>query len=316
MKHTFANVLLSLALFCLINPFQASAQQKIGTQTHTLKSVGHDWTYHVHVPKNYDKTKPSPLVLVLHGAGGNGKIYLDRNNWRNQAEKGHFIVVAPDGLPARPNKTANFFTNPRLWNSGQLRPLSPRSRVNDIQFFKDLLDNVARQYNIDDQRIYVTGHSNGAGMTFMLGAKLSERFAAIAPGLGLNWINDAAPKHPLPTLYLLGTVDPLIPIKGGESKLPWGKRTTPPVSQGIHSWAKALGCSTEGKTLSHKNGVKKVQYGSGQSGATLTVWYIEGQGHGWPGGKASGLPERLIGPQAGTVNATEVIWDFFAKHRK
>ena len=310
------NRYLLFPLIILLAGCTARAQTPTGTQQSTITSAGHEWTYYVHVPKGYDKRTPLPVVLILHGAGGNGKLYLERNNWRKTADKHNFIAVAPDGLPARTKGRPSFLLNPRLWNSGQLRPFSPRSKIDDIQFFNDLLDEVQKKYKVDADRIYVTGHSNGAAMSYMLGAKLSERLAAIAPGMGQNYTKGITPKRPLPTLVLLGTKDPLNPIEGGESKLPWGKRTTPPVTKGLEAWAKVLGCPTKPKLVRNKNHVKIMKYGPGKNGVDLTVYYIDGQGHGWPGVDEAGLPERLIGPHTDHVDANEVIWEFFRKHKK
>jgi polyhydroxybutyrate depolymerase len=247
---------------------------------------------------------------VLHGGGGSGETYLDRAGWGAKANEAGFLAVAPDALPAMPRFAPNFLTNPRLWNTGQLKPQSPRSRIDDRAFFQSLLDDVARRWDIDPDRIYLTGHSNGAGMTFRLGAEMSERFAALAPVASHVWIDNPQPKHPRPTLYLIGTEDPLVPLAGGETTLPWGKRTTPPVSQTLQRWARAIGCDPEGKLRSDENGVKIVDYGPGRRGATLTAYFLSGHGHGWPGG-SDVLPERLIGPSATSIKATDLIWEFF-----
>jgi polyhydroxybutyrate depolymerase len=147
-------------------------------------------------------------------------------------------VVAPDGLPSRTDRRTNFLLNPRLWNSGQLPEGSPRARVDDVAFFRTLLDDIIRRTPVDTTRIFVTGHSNGAGMTFRLGAELSDRVAAIAPVMGQNYRRGTVPTRALPTLYLVGDADPLNALAGGESRLPWGKRTViPPFLGGVVSGA-------------------------------------------------------------------------------
>jgi polyhydroxybutyrate depolymerase len=186
-----------------------------GTHDLTLTAAGHEWHYHLHIPPKHDATKPTPLVLILHGAGGNGTAYLNRAGWAKKADAAGFIAVAPDGLAMRPDQEANFLTNPHLWQSGQLAATSPRGKIDDVTFFKALLDDVGRRVNGDRERVYVTGHSNGGGMTFRLGAELPERFAAIAVVASLPWVKDPRPSRPLPTLYLVGTGWP-----GGQELLP------------------------------------------------------------------------------------------------
>lgn len=285
-------------------------EPKPGRYRVEIKSGGFDRTAVVVVPKGYKPNAKPPLVLVLHGGGGNGAHALDNDGWATKADKEGFLAVAPTGLPALPRLPANFKTNPRLWNSGQLPARSPRAAIDDVDYLGTLLDEIQKRVPCNPARVFVTGHSNGAGMTFRLGAELSERFAALAPVAGMMAVKDPMPKKPLPTLYVIGTQDPLQPLAGGEVKLPWGNRTNGPVADYLTGWAKALGCDTVPKTISEKDGLKRVQYPSKSGGPTLSVIYIDGQGHTWPGGKAT-LPVSVMGPTTDKLNATDAIWQFF-----
>lgn len=307
-----------VVVFTLVPLLAAPAADPLKPGTHklTVTAEGHDWACHVHVPKKYDPAKPPPLVLLLHGAGGTGDKYLSLNGWADKADAEGFVVAAPTGLSARPKDDASFATNPRVWNSGQLVALSPRAKIDDVKFFEKVLDDLAKSAPYNPKAVFVTGHSNGAGMTFMLGAKLSERLTALAPFAGMLAVKDPKPTKPLPTLYIVGTKDPLQPVEGGEVTLPWGgpPRKNPPVSEYLEGWSKALGGGTEAKTVSDKDGVKTVEYPPNKDGVGVRAIFIEGHGHGWPGGKESGLPEKLIGPDAKKLNATDVIWGFFKSH--
>ena len=291
---------------------------KPGLHELKLDAAGLSWTYSLHLPPQAEKGQALPLVLVLHGAGGDGARYLTKNHWQSKADEAGFIALAPDGQPPRPDAKANFFTNPRLWNSGDILKRNPRARIDDVAFFKALLERVCKQAPVDSKRIYVTGHSNGAGMTFRLVAEMSEIFAAAAPVAGHAWLDENAPpaKSPMPALFIIGTKDPLIPLLGGERQLTWGKSTVPPVDTTLKKWAQTLGCPFEPKILSDEGGLKTVEYGPGSEGVALRVVYIEGQGHGWPGGQESGLRASQIGPSVSTYNATERIWEFFSKQLK
>ncbi len=307
-----------MAGFSLFPFKKQAAEGELRPGRHSL-AVWTEWRnrwYQVQVPSGYDASKPFPLVLVFHGAGGSGENSLDKNGWAAKAEEENFIALAPDGLPSRPGWPANFILNPRLWNDGQLRPESQRSKIDDVAFVKTLLDDISKRIRIDPDRIYVTGHSNGAGMAFRLGAELSERFAAIAAVAGHCWNQNPKPARPLPTLYIIGTKDPLVPLAGGEVKTPWSRKVNSPVAQTLALWAKALGVTDPPRTTRNSNGVKTVLYGLETGAASLTVLYIEGQGHGWPGGEDSKLPEAWIGPSVDRIRATDVIWDFFKKYKK
>lgn len=282
-----------------------------GRFTLTLKSGEFDRLAHVQIPTGYKPDAKPPLVLMLHGAGGNGSDALVQDGWAAKADKEGFVVVAPDGLPALPRLPANFRGNPPLWNSGQLRSGSPRAAIDDVAYIRQLLDALKEKAPYDESRVFCTGHSNGGGMTFRLAAELSERFAAIGTVAGMMALEDPKPRKPLPTLYILGAKDPLMPLEGGEVKLPWGSRTNPPVAEPLAKWAKAIGCETEPKTISDKDAVKKVEYPSKTNGPKLTAVYLDGHGHQWPGGERTLLPESLIGPMTSKLNATDALWNFF-----
>jgi polyhydroxybutyrate depolymerase len=281
-----------------------------GTYTLELKSGGYRWTVHVHVPKGYNSESKPPLVIALHGAGGDGKIAIEHDRWAAKSDEVGFIVVAPTALPSRPRLSADFMTNPRVWNSGQLNRLSPRTAVDDVAFMNQLLNELKEKVPYDESRVFVVGHSNGGGMAFRLAAEMSERLTAIATVAGMMAVDDPKPKKPLPTLYILGTKDPLMPLAGGTVKLPWGNKQNPPVADFLQKWAAASGCETDPKTISEADGVKKIEYPSKTDGPAITVLYLENHGHNWPGAKSL-LPESRTGPSKSKLKATDVVWEFF-----
>jgi polyhydroxybutyrate depolymerase len=281
-----------------------------GRFTLVIKSGGYDRVAHIQIPKTYKVEAKSPLVLLLHGGGGSGTHALERDGWADKAEKEGFLVVAPDGLGAAPKLPTNFRLNPAVWNAANLRRGSRRAAIDDVAFFRQLLDDLTDKLPYDRNRVYCVGHSNGGGMTFKAAAEISERFTAIGTVAGLIAVENPKPRKALPTLYIIGTKDPLMPVEGGEVKTPWGIRQNPPISEPLAKWATALGCETEPKVMSDKDGLKKVEYPSRSDGPTLTVLYIEGHGHHWPGAQ-SVLPRNLMGPNTSKLNATDAIWEFF-----
>jgi polyhydroxybutyrate depolymerase len=293
-----------------------AAQLTSGRREIVVHASGHDWTVSIQVPKSYDASKPTPVVLILHGAGGNGGYYLEQAGWTAKAEAEGFIAVAPDGLPVRPGAPDNLATNPRVWNSGQLTPFGPRARIDDLAFFGALLDEIERRANVDRGRIYLAGHSNGAGMTYRLAAEMPERFAAIAPVASQCWVEKPRPKRPLPTLFIIGTADPLVPFQGGESTLPWGgKRYTPPVEDSLKKWARAIGSSPESVAVTETNGARVIEFPPQANGALLRACFIQEYGHQWPGGRQR-LRARLQGESPSLLNATDVIWEFFEEQHR
>jgi polyhydroxybutyrate depolymerase len=280
----------------------------------------------LYVPSNLKRDEKPALVVVMHGGGGSAAGVLADNGWLAKAEQQSFIALAPEGLGVRPKLPTNFKLNPAVWNSGQYGSTSSTASINDVGFIRDLLQHIQSVVIYNEARVFVTGHSNGGGMTFRLATELSEKFAAVAMVAGRLTIENPKPQKPLPTLYIVGTVDPLMPLAGGEIKSPWGGSwTNRPVDEQLFNWAKALQCDLEPKTISETSTVKNVVYTSCTSNSvmasapsvkpspTLTVLYLKGHGHHWPGGKQT-LSTQTTGPIVDSINATDVIWEFFNKY--
>jgi polyhydroxybutyrate depolymerase len=291
---------------------EALAPQSKERQTLILRHQGRDWRCTLQGPRSNSAERPLPLVLVLHGSGGDGASMLERSGWGRKASEAGFLAVAPDAQPLHPGRPTNFLLNPRVWNSGFFDPSAPRSQINDTQFIEYLLDELGRRYAVDPSRVYATGHSNGGGMVFRLGVELSDRLAAVAPVASVCWVDPPPLRRPIPTLLIVGTSDPLVPILGGQSVLPWGKRTTPPLGETMAKWALALGCPAGPIVHQKQNGLQTLVYKAGPE-PRFTVLLVEGQGHNWPGGRR--IAPVVLGPDHRGFDATETIWNFFRRHQ-
>lgn len=288
-----------------------------GRQVVTREVGGVQRRFTVQMPTGVREGQSLPVVIVLHGAGASGSLYLDRNGWAEKAEREKFVAVAPDGLPAAPDVPMSFERNPRVWNTGQLRPDSLRARIDDVAFLDAVLDEVLRRAPADPRHVFLAGHSNGAGMAFRLATERPERYAALAVVASHVWVKDPRPAKALPTLYVVGTEDPIVPLAGGDVVMPWGgTQTKPAVAITLLTWAQAMGCDPEPTTLSDQDGVRVDHYRPGPAGASLTAYYLEGHGHGWPGGAGEELPARFLGPVRPHINATAVIWGYFRKQMR
>ncbi|MFM8273504.1 MAG: hypothetical protein ACKODX_14420 [Gemmata sp.] len=149
-------------------------------------------------------------------------------------------------------------------------------------------------------------------MTFRLAAEAADRVRAVAPVAGHCWLPDPRPVRPVPTLYTIGTQDLMLPVRGGEVRLPWSSRLVkrPPVNQTLERWAVALGCDPVPVAHSDAGSVRTDRYPGPVRFDAVT---IEGLGHHWPGGRAQ-LNPRTAGPPSAAVHATEMIWAFFASN--
>ena len=167
-------------------------------------------TYYLYVPKIYTPKKSVPLLIVLHGGGGTGKDMEYKTTLRGfdkLADKENFIVVYPDAVENH-------------WNDGRNDPYSysAQHNIDDVKFISSLIDHLCRKYNINNNRVYVTGMSNGGMMTFRLGCELSNKIVAIATvaaSMPENMYNNCKPVTNLSVLIIHGTDDPIVPWNGG-----------------------------------------------------------------------------------------------------
>jgi polyhydroxybutyrate depolymerase len=286
-----------------------------GDHTLHLNVGGTERRYLLHVPPGTDGTTPLPVVLMFHGAGGTAEIAKTETGWADKADRAGFLAVFPEGTPIDPSRLPAFRSNPQIWNDGSWGNTFGPLPVEDVGFVSALLDDLPAHVAVEPKRIFATGFSNGAGLTFRLGAELSRRIAAIAPVAGYCRGKDLTVERPVSLIYLIGTSDPLVPLEGGPGRSPWtGKlERRPPVRDSILRWAAAIGCPLQPRTVEYSPGVKLKVYGPGRDGAEVHFYTIAGLGHFWPGAKAN-LPEALAGKPSKQVQATEVIWDFFTKH--
>jgi len=131
-------------------------------------------SYRIDLPSSYNSSNSYPLVFVFHGGGGNGNNIEDTTNFTKKADEQGFIVVYPYGTGL-----LNKFL--LTWNCGFCCGYALRNNIDDVGFIRQLYEYIASKYSINPNMVYATGISNGGIMTYLVGAELSDIFAAIAP---------------------------------------------------------------------------------------------------------------------------------------
>jgi polyhydroxybutyrate depolymerase len=268
------------------------------------------------VPATCDRSRPNALVIMLHGFGGTALSVAKETQWSEKAEQQSFVVVYPEATRPDPSSPQSFRRNPQAWNDGSGRFHAAAKKIDDVAFIDAMIDQLSEICVIDSERILITGFSNGASMTFRLGAELSHRPAAIAPVAGTCWIEKPEPSKALSLCYITGTADSLNPIEGGYPKLAFGGKEQggqpkPAVQTFIDRWVAALHCPETPHLDKTSDGVRKRVYGYSPAKSEIMYLTVEGAGHHWPGG-ISQAPEFLVGKPSKKLNATDVIWDFFS----
>jgi polyhydroxybutyrate depolymerase len=251
-----------------------------------------------------------PLVVMLHGTGGSAEFAAEETGWAAFADDHNFLVAFPDGLPVDPTKPPSFLTNPKRWNDASTRPGDPfHTAVDDVAFLSDVIAHAIQHAGADPARVYLTGFSNGAAMCFRFAAERPGRLAAVAPLAGYCHVSPAAVVPPVPTLYVIGDSDLLLPLNGGPVRVPWGNRVVerPKIADALAKWARAIGCDPTPQLVNETDGVREERF----AGPVEFTWVVvSGLGHHWPGGKALFNP-RIAGPPSDQLHGCRRVWAFF-----
>jgi polyhydroxybutyrate depolymerase len=260
----------------------------------SIVSSGEKREYLLYVPRSYDRSRPTPLVISLHGAGGWPVQQMNLSEWNRVAERERFIVVYPSGVGG---------AGPRVWRVGDGR---------DVRFISELIDRLERDYSIDPQRIYANGFSNGGGMSFVLSCTLSDRIAAVglvgsAQTLPWTWCTD---RRPVPMIVFHGTADRMAPYNGGVS--PVALDPFPSIPVWTANWARRNRCGKKPVESVIAADVTRLDYTNCADDAAVVSYVLRGGGHSWPGGQP--LPEWFVGPTSRSIDATSLMWAFFRAH--
>jgi polyhydroxybutyrate depolymerase len=277
-------------------------------RTETLFIDGQARHFVVHLPPGAEG-RPRPLLLALHGGGGRAEGMGRLTSLDAQADRAGVIVVYPQGLD-------------RHWNDGRA---TIKRKADDVAFIRAVLDQVAREWPVDPQRVGVTGISNGGIFAERLGCDLADRFSLIAPVAGTlarDYRPDCHPARPLSVLQFGGTDDPIMPYAGGPVASFGGVGEgglVMSVDDTVAFWAGVNGCRTSGpeqpipSTTDDGTQVSRRDWIDCRAGGAVVRYRIDGGGHTWPGGWQY-LPKRFIGRTTHQIDASAIIVDWLVTH--
>jgi polyhydroxybutyrate depolymerase len=234
-----------------------------------------------------DRSGPKPLVLDFHGLiEGSVGVHPTMSQFTPKAQAEGFVVAYPVGEGGGLN-----------WDLTSNGP--------SVQFVDQLLKQVKADACIDARRIYATGLSYGAFMTSSLMCYRSDVFAAAAPVAGIMNPGDCNPTRKIPFVTFHGTADPILAYSGFSG--------TP------QAWATRYGCGAKATTTvvasdaTIKQPIYKDTWDCQAQGTAAEFYRIEGGGHAWPGSAFSTSIGGIVGPTATSINATDIMWDFFKR---
>ncbi len=303
----------TLVFAMLLCGFLSSAEQKLIQKN--LQVDGVKRTFYIYRPEKAKTDHKLPLVLILHGGGGNPLQVAKHTQFQALAEKHGFVVIFPEGL----NKH---------WNDGRkIKAHEKQDRtISDIKFIRQLVKEAVTNFNIAPRNIFAAGISNGGFMCQRLAVEASDIFAAVvsvAASLQECW-KDTKPAGKISIMLINGTADPLVPYNGGTVSIKFpllgvtlkrGKIIS--TDQTIEYWLKNNDLKvkpviTNLKDIDPKDGCHAIRY-DWQTQAlrpkVVLIKVING-GHTWPGKKRN-LSKRRVSKICQDFEASETIWLFF-----
>ncbi len=353
--NLFKFFLLVFIILCLLlnSCNDADEPDKIPAESeYTLGSGDYDFQidhdglqrrYMLFVPDSYDKSESYPLVIAIHGGGGSAEAAVTYFQFNDMAEQEGFMVAYPEG-------TGEYLSGKLIgtWNGGNCCGYAKNNNIDDVGFIDDMIEKIKIDFNTDAKRIYVTGMSNGAIMSYRLACDLSHKIAAIAPHSSIGHFAECNLTRSVPTLHIHGMDDPcasydgctecescfinylnhfysaclLTPINIEPSDI-----DAVSVPTFIDSWRIENGC-TDIKVTSWQNGNSSCETYSECGDGEVILCTVDGLGHTWSG-RGSYSPDaceanpdgciclvwkNAVGPLSDDLISNDIIWAFFKRH--
>ncbi len=269
----------------------------VGPSIQAIDSGGRKRTFRLYRPAKL--ADPAPLVVMLHGGFGSAEQAESAYGWDAAADSGHFIVVYPNGVN-------------HAWNAGGGCCGTPgKSGIDDVAFVSAAVAAVRHSVPVDGARIYATGISNGGMLAYRLACD-TGLFAAIAPDSATQ-LGPCTDPAPVSVIHIHGTADKNIPYDGGTGS-GVAQIDGPAVPALIAAWRATDHCGVP--LTSATSPSVTAQTAQCPDGRAVELITIAGAGHQWPGSKAKPVPQKLLhlDPPSPALDATGVIWRFFAAH--
>lgn len=223
-----------------------------------------------------------PVVFLLHGFAEGPMDVRGQGDWADTVVARRFMLVTPSGILGS-------------WNAGSCCGFAANNH-DDVGYLDALVDDISKRPDVDPDRIYMAGFSNGGMMTYRY-ACVDDRIRAMASVSGTK-VTDCAPAAPLPILHVHGTGDTTVPYRGGAGPVAaFFGSSFAPVPTSLERIAAANGCTGGPASRPAGDRVTVDDWGGCPAGAPVELVTISGWEHNWP----------LNGP----YDATSGILDFF-----
>ncbi|CAH0995870.1 hypothetical protein EMA8858_01998 [Emticicia aquatica] len=266
----------------------------------TITVDGLERTYRLNLPPTYYQNTNLPLVIAMHGGGGSADQCESDYSLTQKANSENFVIVYPEGVQS------NGILRARTWNAGTCCDYAVEKNIDDVHFISVLIDELLKNYKLNPKKVYLTGMSNGAILSYRLACEIPNKITAIAAVSGPMSLKDECKSlKPIPIMHLHSVLDQKVPVNGGTGIF---GNTFPAVMSGLNSWSKINECKTPAKVIKDDSKYKLTQWLDCKNNAVITYYLTKDGGHSWPGA----IKVRAAADEPSTViNANDLIFDFF-----
>ena len=254
--------------------------------------------YLVHVPAKAIG-QPAPMLLAMHGGGGDMDYQAQNYGLVEKSNQAGFIAVFPNGTSRLPSGIL------ATWNAGTCCGRAVDQKIDDVGFLKSVIERVSTQVGIDRRRIYATGMSNGALMSYRLACELPGLIRAIAPVAGTDNTTACSPKRPVPVIHFHARDDSHVLFGGGSGPDALTRTNFTSVPATLAKWVSLNKASAQARTVLSVPGATCTRH-AGPAPVELCV--TETGGHSWPGSQS----RRANKDPSQAISANDRMWEFFS----
>ncbi len=281
-----------------------STQLALGESTHLLSYDGLDRSYILYAPDMVNWDQPVPIVLVFHGGTGNAESAKRMSGFNKVADQNGFLVIYPNGTGRL--RDDKFLT----WNGGACCGYAQEKNIDDVGFVRAIIADLQTKVNVDVDRIYAAGISNGGILSYRLACEAADLVAAVAPVAGTLNFTPCNPSSTVSVIEFHGTEDQHILYEGGNGPEALVNVDFASVKDSVEFWVSANECNPQPQTDSFDD-IEHETWSGCNNSATVELYTIIGGGHSWPGGQIGRVGADR---PTQTISASQLIWDFFDAH--
>ncbi|MDG1811406.1 MAG: PHB depolymerase family esterase [Polaribacter sp.] len=254
------------------------------------QSIVHDGInreYVLYMPNSYDGATAVPVLFNFHGFGGSASEFMQEADMRSLAEADTFILIYPQG---------SCLDGSSHWNACPAGG-DNKSNADDFGFVEAIINELSSQYNVDVERIYAAGYSNGGMMAYGLANYKSDLIAAVASVSGAMLDCTGPTNHPMPVVHLHGTSDGVLPYNGGNG---WNSAQST-----LDHWIDFNNTTTNPTVSTDNSGgmtIEHYAYDQGDSSVSVEHYKYIGGDHVWFNATFQGQ------------NTSEIVWGFVSQY--